>query len=393
MSSRRVRLLLLSLATALVLSLLWVVIRNRPTAGLGSPGAHDFIEYWGAGRLLLDGRNPYDPAALLAVERGEGWSESLPLLMWNPPFALALVLPLAALPFGLASRLWLGSLSILTVGSGLLLWRYSLPRDHRYWVAVMLCVSFYPTLSALRIGQISPWLLLGVVGFLAAERQRRDGLAGACLSLLLVKPHLAYLFWLAALWWAWRNRRWGLLGGFVAALACAGALVTLFNPQVWCDYLVAFSQPPLYWMTPSIGTLLRLALRPERGWLQYLPSLLGLLGLGLWLRRNGASWRWETVAPPLLLASVCTAAYGWSFDQIVLLPAVVGLLGELRRVRRSLYLAALLCYAAFQLLLVLQSRYGINDLFTLWHPLALAGLYAWGMRKVLPVPRAALAGG
>ena len=65
-------------------------------------GSNDFHDYWLAGRLVLDGRSPYDIGALrdlaaqqhLSLEVGGGYSYPL-------PFALAMV-PLAALPFEVA---------------------------------------------------------------------------------------------------------------------------------------------------------------------------------------------------------------------------------------------------------------------------------------------------
>jgi hypothetical protein len=43
----------------------------------------------------------------------------------------------------------------------------------------------------------------------------------------------------------------------------------------------------------------------------------------LMVRRPSIDWR--VVGPPILLLSVPTAAYGWSFDQIALLPAWLSL--------------------------------------------------------------------
>ena len=58
----------------------------------------DFVEYWAATRLLLTGNNPYGPQELFDLQRSVGWNDSIPLLMWNPPWTLSFTLP-----FGLAS--------------------------------------------------------------------------------------------------------------------------------------------------------------------------------------------------------------------------------------------------------------------------------------------------
>src|SRR5881227_1912195 len=65
----------------------------------------DFVEYWAAGRLLAEGRNPYDPEAIEQLERAVGTEETV--LMWNPPWALPLVLPFGMLDARLAHLLWL----------------------------------------------------------------------------------------------------------------------------------------------------------------------------------------------------------------------------------------------------------------------------------------------
>ena len=57
----------------------------------------DFDEYWAAGRLNAAGGNPYDPAAMLQEQRQAGWQQSRPVMMYNPPWTLALAMPLGFL--------------------------------------------------------------------------------------------------------------------------------------------------------------------------------------------------------------------------------------------------------------------------------------------------------
>ncbi|MFC2029554.1 glycosyltransferase family 87 protein [Chloroflexota bacterium] len=382
-------LLVLAIASALIV--LWLRGASYFTSGWGSVGSNDYVEYWSAARLLLEGVDPYDPEAMLAMEESAGMPGPDPILMWNPPWTLAVVLPLALLPFGLASAAWLLLQLALILGCGAVLWRYFAPDDDRHWIGLLLAATFVPGLLALRMGQISPWLLLGVTGFLWAQRDRRDLLAGISLALLLIKPHVTYLFLLAALWWAWRNRRWKVLIGWLAALIGASLIVSLVSPGVFPHYLRAATGPPLYWAPPTIGTWLRLLLGPERGWLQFLPPLVGGLALAAWLWRRRGSWCWEDVTGPLLLASSVTAAYGWSYDQLVLLPAVVALVSRLRFVSQSRRLTILALLAITQCLLVAMNRFRFGDEFFIWYPLVLAGLYWWGAirgqehRKTIPL--------
>ena len=70
---------------------------------------------------------------------------------------------------------------------------------------MLIAFTFVPTFLALLLGQISPLLLLGAVLFLVAQRQGRLLLAGAAADLMLLKPHLTYLFWVAFLLWSLRS--------------------------------------------------------------------------------------------------------------------------------------------------------------------------------------------
>jgi len=176
----------------------------------------------------------------------------------------------------------------------------------------------------LRMGQIGPFLLLGIAGFLRFERDRRDGLAGAWLALIAIKPHLLYLVWLALLLWAVRTRRWRAPAGAALALLAAAAVALIVNPRVIGQYLAATAaDSPLVWATPTFGSLLRLIFGFDVTWLQFVPPAAGGIWLALYWRRHAAAWGWPAHMPLLLLVSTTTAAFGWSFDLVVLLPAIL----------------------------------------------------------------------
>lgn len=378
--SHRTRRVVLILALGVVLTILALRGFDTYLGGYGSVGSLDFVEYWSAARLAMEGGNPYDETALLEMERVAGWRRDQALMMWNPPWTLALVMPLALLPFDLASFVWLILQVVLVLTAGFSLWRYFAPEDRRYWIGFLLAAGFVPGWFALHLGQISPWLLSGVVGFLWAARKSRDLAAGAALALLMIKPHVAYLFFLAALGWTWRKHRWGILIGGLVALTGASGIVLLIDRDIFGKYLVATAEPPLHFATPTLGTWLRILFGVNQYWLQFLPSVVGGLGLLFWLCRRRGAWRWEVLAGPLLLASVATAAYGWSHDQILLVPAVAAMASRARRWSgqdRYVFLGFLV---AFQLAVLVQNRCQLMDYLYVWHPWALAGLYCWAAR-------------
>jgi hypothetical protein len=110
-----------------------------------------------------------------------------------------------------------------------------------------------------------------------------------------------------------------------------------------------------------------------------MPALIAgpLILTALCRRRNSFAWR-ET-ASPLLLLSVPTAAYGWSFDQLVLLLPyleVVAWLGERHTSNRIASLAVgagLLSTSA--MILLINHRFS-DDLYLLWGPLVWGAFYA-----------------
>jgi hypothetical protein len=344
---------------------------------------HDFVEYWAAGRLLLAGENPYDPARMHELEREAGRTDA-GILMWNPPWVLPLVAPLGLLEVRSAHLLWLLFHSSVVVFSAGALWHLYAVRSRRM-VAVLLAFSFLPVWFALIAGQISPLLLLGAVGFLLLLGQGRDFLAGSATVLLAIKPHLVYLFWLALLLWAVRERRWRvLLGGALTGLMLTGLVLALDASVVGQYHHTFTSSPPAQYRSPTLGTLLRLALGEGSFRWQFLAMLPGLLWFALHWRRCRQNWEWTEQMPLLLLVGVLTTAYGgWPFDLVVLLVPVIALAAELARTGSPTRCGvAIAVYVAINWLgLVLLSR-GVEYLGFIWMTPALLLAYV-GLRQPL----------
>ena len=258
------------------------------------------------------------------LERAAGRSED-GILMWNPPWTLPLVLPFGLLSVRAAHLLWL----ILQLGVLVFcadrLWRlYGGDRD-QCWIAWLLGLAFLPSLFALTAGQITPLLLLGAVGFLTFMERKRETLAGVAAVLIAIKPHLAYLFWLALLLWSIRERRWRTLAGGIVAGLFLTAIPLLFNGQVLQQYWHTFTQtPPAQYRSPTIGTVLRLALGEGQFRLQFLAMIPGLVWFVPYWWRQRRDWKWKEQLPLLLTVSMLTTAYGgWPFDLVLLLLPVL----------------------------------------------------------------------
>ncbi|HEV2117398.1 MAG TPA: glycosyltransferase family 87 protein [Terriglobales bacterium] len=334
------------LTIALVLGLVSVDLVGR------APLHNDFVEYWAAARVLLAGDNPYSPAAILAVEAPTGFAGKRPLLMFNPPWTLPFILPFGAISYGRASAVWLLFNLAIVFACADSLWREYGGVRQRRWLGWLLAASFFPLLTALGLGQIGPLILLGLTVFLRYQVSR-PLLAGAATIVIAVKPQLLYLFWIVLLLECVRQRSWKLLAGSGGALLVASLLPALLRPGVWRDYLeLASSGNVLRNPSPNLGTLLR-TIFGDHAWLQFVPPLFGAVWAVLFWRAQRRRWNWSGQLPLLLLVSLVTTAYGWLFDEIVLLPAVMQVAVPLARNPGRLRRQALAIYVGVNALMAL----------------------------------------
>jgi|DewCreStandDraft_5_1066085.scaffolds.fasta_scaffold01777_2 hypothetical protein len=284
----------------------------------------DSIEYWAAAHLLRQGQNPYAAELLLPLQQAGGRSTDTAVMMWNPPWTLAVVLPLAWLSARAAQLFWLAVQASVLLYCGDRLWRMYGGSSERRWVGWLLTLAWLPSLFALQAGQITPLVLLGAVLWMDSQTARRSWQAGIALGLLAIKPHLVILLGMLQVFWIVQQRQWTVLLAGAAAAALAVGVVMLGRPAILLDYGEALlHRPPAQWYSPTLGAYLRAWLGAEYFSLQFVPTLLGLVALGAamasgWPRH----WCWRTLTPPLLLASFVVAPYGaWPFDLVLLLPA------------------------------------------------------------------------
>jgi hypothetical protein len=300
------------------------------------------------------GANPYDGGNLLPVERAGVSDLDKPIIMYSPPWMITLLMPFGILDYGIARILWLLLHIVIVTLCALWIWRLYGAASRFNWIALVLSFTFLPTLWMLRTGQTGSLVLLGIVGFLYFERRGKDIFAGAMLAITAVKPHLVYLLWLAVLLEVLIRRRWGLALGIVLVIIFASIPPLATNPSVFQQYWEGLvHQSPLYWTTPTLGTLLRFAFGAHRNWLQFLPSFLAILWFLFYWFRKRVHWDWLQQTPLLVLTSLMTAFYAWSFDYIIgllpILQATAWTLGSHRAVTR---IVALGLYLFMGILLV-----------------------------------------
>jgi hypothetical protein len=350
-------------------------------------GTKDFRVYWSAARLLVVGDNPYDPLALQALQETtfSGQDNAVTLASWNPPWLLLLLLPFGFLPFVVAARLMflvnLGLVTFIVLRS----WHWAVNHTANaagVVVALASAVFFPGTLMMLAIGQISAVVLLCLLLGFWLLSQRRDVLAGILLFFSTVKPHLVYFALLAVGIWIIRERRWRVVLGGSMSLVFTLLVLALLRPSWLSDYLGLVSGHVFtQYTTSTLGGVIHAWFGVTVG--RYAGLL--LLPLIPWLLRLADERGWLIAMNVAMLLSIPLAPYGFGFDLIVLVPAVIQVLAwlwtrRLEPVRMWVIVAGLLIF--YGLSFWLLSLSGLPYYYFAWIPLWLGCLYLIAFPRV-----------
>lgn len=327
----------------------------------------DYVEYWAASTLNVNNRNPYSGANLSELQKPI--REDVPVMMWNPPYTLTFVLPLGFCHWRVGQALWLGvSLFALLFSTNRLWTIYKGPSEYR-WLAFVLALTFLPTLFLFKAGQIGALLLLGATLFLSELQKGRPYLAGAACVLLAIKPHLCFLLWLALVIRVfYRSEQKIILGGIVFGVVCS-IIPILFHSNVFQDFVSEITQrPPEEWLSPTIGSLLRLLFGEGIFGMQFVPVILGIAWFSWWLWYNRKDpWDWSTRLIPILLVSFITSPYGsWPFDVVLLLPAAIHIACQATKEGASRQKQALGFWVTYNGIALAQNLAGFVSFYFIW---------------------------
>jgi hypothetical protein len=190
---------------------------------------YDFNSFWGAGRALLEGRNPYDYEVIQDILYPRGTAN------FNYPLFIAvLVVPLGLLDLETAKNVWLTLSEVLFVLSLSLASRRR-PGDRGFLLSAVACAAFVPTLLAFFDQQTSMFaLFLLALAYWGLEKGRHR-VSGTALALALFKPQTVALVVLVSLF---RLRRQGLIAfgtTLVMLLSIAFALMPDWPVQWWAS--------------------------------------------------------------------------------------------------------------------------------------------------------------
>jgi len=295
----------------------------------------DFGIIWCGPRAILDGADPYVPASWDAERLRYGMPITNSAVYAYPPWVAVALLPLGALPFGVAAFTWTaGGIVCAALALRALLHSYApgLPVVHAL-VGFVLLVS-QPGVATFFSGQWG-FVLVAAVAATAVFAQSRRPVAGALSTLVFIaKPQYFVLLGWALLraYFARRQPRYAL------TLLAAGALILVASITVgrkavasWLGAVapVVAGDQTATTLSAAFGDL-----GGDIGVVAAVVVMFAALAIGLCFDPRGDSW----LAVWIPLSSLA-ATYARSYDQLVLLPALVIATGVIAR--RSKHIAAL----------------------------------------------------
>lgn len=324
----------------------------------------DFVEYWTASHLLVKHGNPYSLNEMFREQQNWGWKQSVPLMFLSPPWALAFIAPLGLTQsYATAWLLWtLAMVAVVALSSRLLMDVYfdelRIPEiSDTAFYRCLFAFTFYPVLLCFKFAQTAPLMLLGLAGFLWFGSRNRSVIAGASLSLTLIKPQLFYLIWIALALGSLPPRRWKILGSAACAIAGLTAFALLVDHSVISQYWELARGPYAQVIPSGITTPIRRLLGGGAFWIQLIPPCVGLAWFGWYWRQHRLSWSWRERMPTLVTVSVLTSAYGWIFDQTVLVIPVIAMAAKAARATGSLPKKSIVVYTVLNCILMLVMGY------------------------------------
>jgi hypothetical protein len=332
-------------------------------------GKDDFLAYWSAAHLLVTGGNPYDHSAMNSLEksvRPELVSDGdFFLNAWNPPWLLLLFAPLGFLSYPIAVPVWIFCNTVL-IGLALIIsWRMCTGNESSKGILIVFVAGylFGETIAYIAIGQITVLVLLGMLLSIWWLNHQKDILAGAILLFTLIKPQISYFFLLIVLIWIIQNRRWKVILGFVIALLSSLIIFWIIDPGWLNNYITLINSMPYTLIyTSTFGSFMASLFHTNIFYFSVLILIFCIKPLLRILEKAG----WYTAMNISVLISLPLSPFGFTFDQIIILPAIVQIISWLwqRRFRIktiSLIIVSLLLFYAFVIKML-----SINNLAYYW---------------------------
>ena len=202
----------------------------------GQPNGFDFVTFWAASRLTLEGTplKAYSQVAITHAVQTALPHMSVPGAWSYPPNFLLLVEPLSLLPCPIAYLVFI----ILTSAVFVLLLRRVLPMSQA-WLPILAFPGIWLNAGFGQNGCLTAALALAAFLLL----KKRPVLAGVCVGMLSIKPHLAILFPVAlACAGMWTT----FIAAAVTVVLFTGASIAMFGMAVLPAFLHGLSDANSY---------------------------------------------------------------------------------------------------------------------------------------------------
>jgi hypothetical protein len=235
------------LRTAALLLTLSLFCGLLAAAGNAYLAGRDFECFYLAGRIALDGGDPYDQAqyeAATGLIRPRLANDIAPCGPRNPypPWSTLLFTGLATLGLPLAATLWSSLLIASTVLGIGWTWQLAGPRRVPWPVIAALVVLTEPFMLALSQGQFGGLHFALTAGAAVWLRERHGLRAGTALAGLALKPQTALVSGPVLLGLAVRDRQWRVLVAAVAVFLALLAASLLIRPEWLVPWVAAPSE-------------------------------------------------------------------------------------------------------------------------------------------------------
>jgi hypothetical protein len=248
------------------LALVWVgvgLLIAIVAAGLGwgnyryalqNPGGNDFlVHYIGTRSFLKEGLSPYSDEVALRIQTAAYGRAALPgeheLRVAYPLYSIVFFFPFAMVDdYNLARALWMTVLElalILTTYVTLKLvdWRPSILMQAGVLLFGMI---WYHAVRPLINGNAVILIALFIATALWAMKSGADELAGVLFAFSTVKPQLVILLLVFVMWWAYRQRKFRLIGWFAVTIFLLSISATLLLPDWIYQNFIEILRYPKY---------------------------------------------------------------------------------------------------------------------------------------------------
>lgn len=344
-------------------------------------GSGDFRPYWSSSFLLRNGQDFSNRSKMDFVERSQtNWSKPYTMSAWFAPTGNLILLPYTFFPFTRAVYYWLITNIAVIFFSIILLWQNT--KIH-IWIPLSAFWGFSATLVSLYMGQINTLVVLGLALFIFLDSTKREFLAGACLILVTIKPHLVILtlplLMLNAIW----KKKLKLPAGFVSALVtCAFILWNIYPLWLNSFWQVITSGMSSFRETPTIPGLLVHAGYGYGKWLWIV--VLSLAIIIWWKLKEKVNQR--ILIDTTILIGMLVSPIGWSYDQVVLLIPLFHVFEWMVRgnLTKGNIIVITLILTVANLISIYERTLSVSEVWFFWIPLVtiIVYIFSWKQKQV-----------